>query len=569
MSDQRNLLIAIVLSVGILFAFQALFPDPRTTVPPPDLAEEAAGIPAPGSPPPAEAQPLPVGRDAALAGSGRRLPVNPGGEAGRVRGSVALRGLRIDDLELLDYHRAVDAPEEIVLFSPAGSPMPYHAEFGWVNAAGGTARVPGPDSEWAPEEGAELGDGRPVTLAWDNGEGLVFRQTLELDADYMFRITQSVENRTGQAVALHPYGLVRRTGLPELVGFYILHEGPLGVVDGTLEEFDYDDLQDEPAETFDEARGWLGITDKYWLAALVPDPGEPVRMRFASPRSASGERFQVDYLGAAVAAPAGGGASHAARLFAGAKEVHLLDRYRDELGIVLFDRAVDFGWFYVITKPLFHVLSWFSNLFGNVGLAILALTVCIRIVLFPLANKSYVAMSRMKKVQPQMMEIRDRWKDDRQKMQQEVMELYRREKANPLSGCLPILVQIPIFFALYKVLFVTLETRHEPFYGWISDLSAPDPTSIFNLFGLLPFDPPSFLMIGGWPIIMGATMVLQQRLNPAPADPMQARIMMMLPFVFIFIFAAFPAGLIVYWAWNNVLSIAQQWAIMRRVGADS
>ena len=295
-----------------------------------------------------------------------------------------------------------------------------------------------------------------------------------------------------------------------------------------------------------------------------------MRARFsASDRPDDGERYQVDFLGPAMTVPAGGLATYATHFFAGAKEVDLLDGYRDALEIPLFDRAVDFGWFYPITKPLFYVLHWFSGLLGNVGLAILALTVCVRIALFPLANRSYKAMSRMKKVQPKMMELRDRYKDDKQKMQQEVMELYRREKANPLSGCLPILLQIPIFFALYKVLFVTLETRHEPFYLWIRDLSAQDPTTIFNLFGILPFTPPGFLMVGALPLIMGATMYLQQKLNPTPPDPMQARIMMALPFVFVFIFAPFPAGLVLYWAWNNLLSIAQQWVIMRRMDAQT
>ncbi len=505
---------------------------------------------------------LPVNRAAALEDSGPRLQVNPGRDRGRVTGSIALQGLRIDDLTLVSYAEEVGGVDEVVLFSPTGANRPYHAEFGWVAALGTPVSVPGLDTVWAVEQGERLEAGGSVTLAWNNDEGLTFRQTLELDENYMIRVRQSVRNEGTEAVALHPYGLVRRTGLPELVGFYILHEGPLGVIDGTLEEHDYDDLDDEPAEVLNEATGWIGITDKYWLAALVPEPGEKVRMRFSSP---SAMRYQVDYLGAATRLGPGETIEHASRLFAGAKEVDLLDGYRDNFGIELFDKAVDFGWFYPITKPLFHVLHWFSELLGNVGLAILALTVCVRLVMFPLANKSFMAMSRMKKVQPQMMEIRERCKDDRQKMQQEVMELYKREKANPLAGCLPIVLQIPIFFALYKVLFVTLETRHEPFYGWIQDLSAPDPTSLFNLFGLVPFDPPSFLMIGGWPLIMGATMVLQQRINPAPADPMQARIMMALPFVFIFIFAAFPAGLILYWAWNNVLSIAQQWVIMRRV----
>ena len=563
MTDQKNLLLAIVLSMVVLFAFQALFPG---APPPPPPAPDADGRPGPAAVPVPALQ-VPADRSEALAESAR-FPVNPGRDRGRVAGSIALQGLRLDDLTLLGYRQEVGGSDEIVLLSPAGGPMPYFAEFGWVNAAGGAAEVPGPDSLWAAEDGTRLDAGAPVTFRWANAAGVVFRQTLELDANYLFRVTLSVTNPTAAPLAFHPFGFVRRDELPDLVGFYILHEGPLGVFNETLEEFDYDDLLDEAPRTFEGTGGWIGITDKYWLTALVPDPASGVRARFSAPaRPDGGERYQVDFLGPALAVPAGGEAAYATHFFAGAKEVDLLDGYRDELGIPLFDRAVDFGWFYPITKPLFYVLHWFSGLLGNVGLAILALTVCVRIALFPLANRSYAAMSRMKKVQPKMMELRDRYKDDKQKMQQEVMELYRREKANPLSGCLPILLQIPIFFALYKVLFVTLETRHEPFYLWIRDLSAQDPTTIFNLFGLLPFTPPGFLMVGALPLIMGGTMYLQQKLNPTPPDPMQARIMMALPFVFVFVFAPFPAGLVLYWAWNNLLSIAQQWVIMRRMDA--
>ncbi len=565
MTDQKNLLIAIVVSIAVLFVFQTLYP---TEPPPPQPVTDEQAVPVPGALP-IPALTSPIERSEVLE-EFPRFPINPDRDRGRVSGSVALQGLRLDDLTLLGYAKEVNGSDEIVLLSPSGGPMPYFAEFGWVNAAGTSTEVPGPDSLWKVEAGGRLEAGEAVTFRWANESGVVFRQTLELDENYFFRITQSISNGTAEGLALHPFGFVRREELPELVGFYILHEGPLGVFNETLEEYDYDDLLGEPPVSFDDTGGWIGITDKYWLTALVPDRNSAFRARFSAPsRPDGGDRYQVDFLGPNVSIPAGGTASYATRFFAGAKEVDLLDGYRDELAIPLFDRAVDFGWFYPITKPLFYVLHWFSGQLGNVGLAILALTVCVRIFLFPLANRSYAAMSRMKKVQPKMMEIRDRYKDDKQRMQQEVMELYRREKANPLSGCLPILLQIPIFFALYKVLFVTLETRHEPFYLWIRDLSAQDPTTIFNLFGVLPFTPPGFLMVGALPLIMGATMYLQQRLNPAPADPMQAKIMMALPFVFVFVFAPFPAGLVLYWAWNNLLSIAQQWVIMRRMNAQS
>ena len=331
----------------------------------------------------------------------------------------------------------------------------------------------------------------------------------------------------------------------------------------TLLELDYDDLLDK-TETKQSKGGWIGITDKYWLAALIPHQDSEIIGTFKSIIKNNKKMYEVNYSGSLLELPSKEKIKVVSRLFVGAKEVSLLDKYSKQLSIEMFDRAVDFGWFYVITKPLFRLLHWFSGIFGNVGLSILALTIVIRIILFPLANKSFKSMSKMKVLTPKIKEVRDRYKNDKLKMQQEIMQIYKSEKVNPLSGCLPILIQIPIFFALYKVLFVTLETRHEPFYGWIKDLSAPDPTTIFNLFGLLNFTPPSFLLIGVWPILMALTMFLQTKLNPTPPDPLQAKIMTYLPIVFLFLFATFPAGLVIYWTWNNVLSIGQQWIIMKK-----
>ncbi len=405
-----------------------------------------------------------------------------------------------------------------------------------------------------------------MTLSWDNGQGLKFFRTYSLDENFMFRITQRVQNRGSTAVTLFPYGLISRTGTPETLGFYILHEGPIGVLQDQLVEVDYDDLQDAKVIKDTSTGGWIGITDKYWLAALAPDPKEKVTTRFVHSLAGKADKYQTDTLGVARNLAPGANITVESHLFAGAKEVKLLDSYSETLGIKRFDLAVDFGWFYFLTKPFFYALDFFNNHLGNFGLAILLFTVIIKIIFFPLANKSYRAMSAMKKLQPKMEKLRAQFKDDRAKLNQEMMLLYKREKVNPASGCLPIVIQIPVFFALYKVLYVSIEMRHTPFYGWIHDLSAPDPTSVFNLFGMIPFTPPDFLMIGAWPLIMGVSMFLQMKLNPAPADPIQAKIFMFMPIFFTILLAPFPAGLVIYWAWNNSLSIAQQWVIMRRAG---
>ena len=492
-----------------------------------------------------------------------------------LHGSIALEGARLDDLTLTGYKAEVDpASPEVILFSPVGGPSPYFVEFGWL-AQDDAIALPGADSLWQ-ADGERLAPGRPLTLSWDNGQGLVFRRTVEIDESYMFTVTQTVSNRSGRAVTLFPYGLINRHNTPPTLGFYILHEGLIGVFDETLEEVDYDDLSDPDEASqigYESAGGWLGITDKYWLAALIPDQDAPFKGRFLyNLRNGVTDTYQADYLGPGVEVAAGETAEVRNRLFAGAKVVTRLDAYAEEFSIPLFDRAVDFGWFYFLTKPIFFVLLWLKQQIGNFGLAILALTVIIKLLFYPLANKSYRAMSKMRKLAPEMKKLRDRYSDDKQKMQQELMAMYRKEKVNPASGCLPILVQIPVFFALYKVLFVTIEMRHAPFYGWIEDLSAPDPAVIWNLFGLLPFEPgaflPAFLLVGAWPLLMSATMWLQMKISPQPPDPTQAKIFMFMPLIFLFIFATFPAGLVIYWTWNNLLSIAQQWWIMKRMGVD-
>jgi YidC/Oxa1 family membrane protein insertase len=384
----------------------------------------------------------------------------------------------------------------------------------------------------------------------------------------MFSVRQSVDNESAAPVTLYPYGLVSRTGRPQTAGYYILHEGLIGYLgEEGLHEVGYDDLDEQPSITPPKAAaGWLGITDKYWAAALVPRGETAFQPRFHKGAAGTQPTFQADFLGDAVNVPAGGNAVHETLLFAGAKETAVIDSYEAKLGIPRLELLIDWGWFYFITKPLFFLIDWLYRLFGNFGLAILAVTVMVKAVFFPLANRSYASMTKMKKLQPEMQKLQERHKDDRMAMQQAMMELYKKEKVNPIAGCWPILIQIPVFFALYKVLFVTIEMRHAPFFGWIRDLSAPDPTSIFNLFGLIPWDPPQFLMLGVWPLIMGITMFVQMRMNPTPPDKTQAMIFNWMPVIFTFMLASFPAGLVIYWAWNNFLSILQQGAIMKRHG---
>ena len=571
MLDNRNLLLAIVISIAILLGFNMLMPPPE----PPRPAEEAGAPAVPGAP--TDAIPTPAGSRPALPGpaaGAKTAPAPASGETGtpripiedaRIAGSIPLSGARIDSITLKDYRETTD-PESarITLFSPPGQGNAYYAELGWV-AADGTTPMPTRDTLWSTND-RTLTRERPLNLAWHNGAGLRFTRRLVLADDYLVTVEQSVANDTGAPIALYPYGLVSRSGTPETSGFFILHEGPLGVLDEALQEYDYDDLAEDGEIKTENTQGWLGITDKYWLTALIPEPGEAFTARFLHRLEQGVDKYQTDYLRELVTVPSGGQVTVRNHVFAGAKKAHLLDRYRDDLAFAKFDLAIDFGWFYFLTKPFFYALSWLQGVLGNFGLAILALTVAVKLVFFPLANKSYRSMSQMKALQPEMVKLRERLGGDRQKLNQEMMALYKREKVNPAAGCLPILIQIPVFFALYKVLFVAIEMRHAPFFGWIVDLSAVDPTNLFTLFGLVDWGPPSFLHLGVWPILMGLSMWAQMRLNPTPADPIQAKIFQFMPLVFTFLLATFPAGLVIYWTWNNLLSMAQQWVIMRRVG---
>ena len=549
MNEQKNLLLAIVASLIILLIFQYLFPTERKMI------EENVE---------AENQIKEVPQEKILdreeiVKNNKRIYFS---ESSRIKGSISLIGARFDDVILKDYKDTIK-PEskQVTLLSPNNTLNPYFVELGWMSQE--NINLPNKNSEWQLIEGKELGPENHITIKWVSPEGIEFFRKIEIDKDYLITVEQKVTNVSNKDISLTQYGRINRTGTPKTSGFYILHEGPIAVLNERLIEIDYDDIIEEGSKSVISKGGWVGITDKYWLAALIPDQRSRIEGGFKAVLK-NVERYQAQYTSNEIVLEKGETASVKSNVFIGAKEVDLLDKYSNQLSIEMFDRAVDFGWFYVITKPLFLLLHKLSDLLGNVGLSILALTVLIRILLFPLANKSFKSMSKMKILTPKMTEIRERYKTDKLKMQQEIMALYKSEKVNPLSGCLPILIQIPIFFALYKVLFVTLETRHAPFYGWVKDLSAPDPTTIFNLFGLFNFMPPSFLMIGAWPLLMALTMYLQQKLNPAPPDPLQAKIMSFLPLMFLFLFATFPAGLVIYWTWNNILSIGQQWIIMKK-----
>jgi len=591
MADQKNLILAIVLSAAVLLVWQYFIGMPhmdrqrqqaqeqtQQQQPPavtPDGRPQPQATPTPGSSPSIPTAPgvtlpgQPMTREAAIAAVPRVKIDTP-----RLSGSVSLRGGRIDDLALNDYRVTVDPKSPpVVLLSPSGSPAPFYAEFGWVPAAGAAVKVPGPDTVWEQEGSGTLGIGTPVAMTWNNGDGLVFRRTITVDDKYMFTVKDEVQNNGSAPVALHPFALVSRHGIPQTLGYYILHEGLVGVLNNKLEEVTYSDMEKRKLINFDTTNAWLGITDKYWAATLIPDTDKHLKARFTSGMLGPQRTFQADYLLDAVTIAPGTTGSVNARLFAGAKEVSIVDGYEAQLGLNRFELLIDWGWFYFVTKPMFFVIDWLYRLVGNFGVAILLVTVLIKLVFFPLANKSYASMAKMKIVQPQLMAIRERYADDKMKQQQAMMELYKKEKINPLSGCLPILIQIPVFFALYKVLFVSIEMRHAPFFGWIKDLSAPDPTTIFNLFGLLPWDPSivpvigPFLMLGVWPIIMGITMWFQMKMNPTPPDPTQKMLFDWMPIIFTFMLAGFASGLVIYWAWNNFLSVLQQGVIMRRHGA--
>jgi YidC/Oxa1 family membrane protein insertase len=459
------------------------------------------------------------------------------------------------------------------LLSPSGSPQPFYAEFGWIDSSGMNLQVPTSETKWRLEGSENLGIGRPVTLVWHNGEGLEFRRTISVDDKYLFNVRDEVANHGSAAVVLAPYALISRHNPPPTLGYYLLHEGPIGVLgDQGLQEVTYKTLDDKKRMAFDTGNAWLGFTDKYWAAILLPEASSHLQAEFSASALGALKTYQADYLQDAQTVEPGGTASGTARLFAGAKEVSILDGYDKTLDLNRFDLAIDWGWFRFITKPMFTLIDYIFRLVGNFGVAILIVTLMLKIAFFPLANKSYASAAKIKALQPQIQLIRDSFGDDKAKQQQATMDLYKKERINPIAGCLPTLIQIPVFFSLYKVLFVTIEMRQAPFFGWIRDLSAPDPTNVFNLFGLIPYDPVSlpllggFLMVGAWPLLMGFTQWVQMKLTPASPDPTQSVILNWMPVIFTFMLAKFSAGLVIYWTWNNSLSVIQQSIVMRRNG---
>lgn len=576
--NNRNTILAIVLSILVLIGWNFLYLAPKleaerlaAEIAAERVATQQGTVTQPSADPAipqatgdATAPTLPGAattqtREAAIAASPR---VTIASEL--LSGSLNLRGARFDDLSLRQYRETIDDDSPIIeLLRPGGSPKAYFAEFGYTPNPD-LGELPGPATQWSASSDT-LSGGGTVTLNWTNEKGIRFEREIALDEQYMFTITDRVTNNSGQQVSVTPYGRIARFERPPTQNIFVLHEGLIGFFgEEGLQEVDYSDV--EEAKQIDSPRvnaGWLGITDKYWATALVPQGSFKPRYSYFDNGT---PLYQADFVGEAATLAAGGNAEIVQRFFAGAKVTEMIDEYEADLGILKFELMIDWGWFHFITKPLFWLIHALFGFVGNFGVAILLATVFIKAIFFPLANMSYASMAKMKKLQPEMLQIRERFADDRMKQQQEMMALYKRDKINPAAGCWPILIQIPVFFALYKVLYVTIEMRHAPFFGWIQDLAAPDPTSIFNLFGLLPFEVGGLLLVGVWPIIMGITMFVQMQMNPAPPDPTQAMIFKWMPLVFTFMLATFPAGLVIYWAWNNSLSILQQGFIMRKHG---
>ena len=562
MDDKRNIILAVVLTIAILFGWPYIagrfFPAANQPAP-----QSAGASPAPsgaGSAGPVAAAPAAeaptVLRDRALVlRESPRVAI----ETPKLRGSINLKGARIDDIVLPTHKQTIakDSPP-IRMFSPSGTADAYFASFAW---AGEGVKLPDADTVWTPDR-STLTPQTPVTLSWDNGAGQRFLMTFSVDEDYMLTVAQTVENRGTGAIVARPYGLLSRLGPSKDPSTWTIHTGPIGVFNGSVDYgIDFATLDEKGDQRFSTTGGWLGFTDHYWHASLIPAQDRPVEAQF---RAGADKRYQADMTYGPNAVAPGKAASVTSRLFVGAKEVPVLERYTDKDGIILFDRAIDWGWFVWFEKPIFYLLDWLFRNIGNFGVAIICLTFVVRGLMFPVAQRQFKSFAAMRAIQPKMKAIQERYKDDKVKQQQEIMALYKTEKVNPLAGCLPIFLQIPVFFALYKVLQLVVDMRHQPFILWIKDLSVPDPLHVLNLFGLLPFTPPGFLGIGVLAIILGITMWLQFKLNPAPMDDMQKQIFSIMPWMMMFVMAPFAAGLLIYWCTSNILTIAQQWWLYRQ-----
>ncbi len=554
--DNKNVFVAIALSMSVLLFWSAFFPPPEPTKKTnTEIKEKNSST---------ENNILPninevveeksVSREQSLT-EGKRVQI----ENNFIKGTLLLKGGIIDDVSFKTHKKDIKNGENVILLNPKDTKDGYYVETGWTSI-GNKIDVPNFNSNWNLVGSSNLAPNNPVILEWKNKNGIIFRKKIQIDEKYLFNITQEVKNNSKQSIELYPYAQITRNKIPDdMQDFYISHEGFIGVFDEELKEDDYKDIKEK--KIVREANdGWLGITDKYWITAIVPEKGENFKSTFLYKDS-----YKANYIlnNPKTISPSSS-QENSVRLFVAAKEVETIDTYAEKQGIEKFDLVIDWGWFYFFTKPLFFIIDYLFKLSGNFGIAIVLITIAIRLLFFPLANYSFRSMAKMKALQPEMVRLKDVHKDDKVKLQQEMMALYKKEKVNPASGCLPVLIQIPFFFAIYKMLFISLEMRHQPFFGWIKDLSAQDPTTIFNFFGLIPWDPPSFLIIGIWPILMGLTMWVQQKLNPAPADPIQAKIFMFFPLFLTIILASFPSGLVVYWTINNVLTIAQQWVIMKK-----
>ena len=573
MGEQKNLFLAIGLSVAIIIVFQLLFPQQSVMSPTStnDIEEIQPATSIDDNQ--VVSRTIVKSKEDIIVLSDRVNIQNP-----LLSGSINLTGAILDDLVLLKYKESLnDDSKNINLFSPEETANPYYIEFGWKKLSNNSSVIDLPmrDTQWS-ATASNLTPNSPVTLVWTNNQNVTFKIHFEIDDNYLFNVSQIIENNSSSNIEVFPYRLIKRINLPDTINFFILHEGLISLLNDELLEKDYDDLQDDCSTTTSEKKlfcdqkskgGWLGFTDKYWMSALIPDPDETINANYRHSNNGKDD-FRVGYVGKVFEIKPQSTHLYNGRVFAGAKSLKILDNYKNNNNITRFTDAIDWGWFSFLTKPISYAINWFYGYAGNFGLAIVAFTILMRLILFPLAHTSFKSMAKMKKLQPEMQRLKETYPDDRKKMQQELMALYKREGANPIAGCLPLIVQIPIFFSLYKVLFCTIEMYHAPFYGWIHDLSAPDPLGALTLFGIIPWDVPAFLSIvniGILPIFMGFTMWLQQKLNPAPTDPTQAKIFKFLPFVFTFILAGFAAGLVLYWSVNNILSIAQQWFIQRKI----